>query len=124
MFRLVLAFMVAALWLPLLAVAVSPSFVESMAALVAALTVPLTLFVAVPTYWFFRRRVGLLACMTAGAAIGAIGCLLFWAATNTLAALNWAPLLLGAGLVSSLLFWFVGLWRNERLVWARTEARQ
>ena len=95
-----------------------------MAGLVAALTVPLTLFVAVPTYWFFREHVGLLACMIVGVGIGAIGCLLFWAATNTLAALNWAPLLLGAGLVSSVLFWFVALWRNEGLVWARAGAQR
>jgi hypothetical protein len=115
MLRLVLGFVVAALWLPAYAYVLSRSLVESGAVLVAMFTVPLTLFVAAPLYWALRERVGFLACICAGLCVGAIGCLLFWLSTNTLAALNWSPLLLAAGLVSSFLFWVVALWGNKYL---------
>jgi hypothetical protein len=112
MIRLILGFVVAALWLPILAMAVSPAF--SMAGLIAAFTIPLTLFVAVPSYWHFRKSVGLKICLLNGVVIGILGILLFWVITNRLAAINWAPLLIATSVISSLLFWLIGLWKNER----------
>src|SRR5688572_14503455 len=114
MVRLVFGFLVAALWLPLVAWLASPSLVESLAGPIAAMSVSLTLLVAAPSFWLVRRRVGLRGCLLGGLAVSALGSVLFWAATNTPAVLSWGPFILAGALVSASFFWFVALWRNDR----------
>ena len=83
MVRLILGFIVAALWLPALAYLTSRSFVGSLAGLIALFTVPLTLC-AVPLYVLLRRRVTFWWCALAGLSGGVAGCLVDWLVTNTL----------------------------------------
>jgi hypothetical protein len=115
MVRLILGFIVAALWLPALAYLTSRTVVGSLAGLIALFTVSLTLVFAVPLYVWLRRRVTFWLCALAGLSVGAIGCVVDWLVTNTLAAINWSPLLLVIGLASGLLFWVVAIWGNNAL---------
>jgi len=112
--RIVLGFIAAALWLPGLLYILASSPAEEFAARPPLLfTVPLTVFFAVPAFLFLKKRPSFLLCVSAGAAIGGIGALLFLLTTHLEAALNWAPALIGCGLVSSVLFWLVAIWRNR-----------
>jgi hypothetical protein len=114
--RLILAFIVAAFWAPLLSTLTSESYFRVQAfILVALFTVPLTLFVAVPLYCVVRKKIALRLCTLFGIGIGSIGALLFLLMTNLEAFLKFAPLHILTGLISSLLFWLVGIWRNQNL---------
>jgi hypothetical protein len=53
--------------------------------------------------------------MLAGLVVGLAGVLVFMLMTNALAARNWAPLLIVTGLLCSLVFWLVGVWKNQAL---------
>ena len=112
--RIVLAFIAAALWLPALVYLRAQTPAEMFGArFPLLLTVPLTIFVAVPAFLAMRARVSLVLCAAMGMAIGALGALLFLLTTHWEAAVNWAPAFFGCGLVSSLLFWVIGVWRNR-----------
>lgn len=120
MLRIVVAFTAAALWFPSLSYFLSGEYGPFWFLMIALYTVPLTLLVAAPLYYFNRKRITFLFCVLAGLGIGLLGALSFWSMTNRLAAQNWAPLLIGTGLVSSVLFWVIGIWRNSRLPKAPT----
>jgi putative effector of murein hydrolase len=115
MTRVVLGFAVAALWLPVLLYFTAGDYGAFWLFMTASFTVPLTLFVAVPLYYFWRRRITFWRCILAGFAIGAIGALAFLAMTHPEAALNWSPGLIGSGVVTSLVFWFIAVWKNGDL---------
>ena len=83
--------------------------------MITMFTAPLTLFVAVPLFYLTRKRVTFWRCVLGGLAVGAVGALLFLLTTNVLAARNWSPFLIAAGPLSSLIFWLVGVWKNEWL---------
>ena len=112
MLRIVVAFTVAALWFPSLSYFMSGEYGPFWFFMIALYTAPLTLLVAVPLHYFNRKRITFLFCVLVGLGIGLLGVLSFWAMSNQLAAQNWAPLLIGTGIVSSVLFWVIGIWRN------------
>jgi hypothetical protein len=114
-FRLVCGLFVAALWLPVLLLATSGPYGKFWFLMTAFYTVPLTLIVAAPLVYFFRHRLSLLSCLACGLGVGFLGALTFLSTTNYLAALNWGPALIVSGVVSSLLFWIVGVWGNGGL---------
>lgn len=82
----------------------------------ALFTMPLTFFVAVPLYFFARSQITFLRCILFGATIGLFGALIdyYWT-RNFLAAKNIAPIMIGFGIVSSAVFWIVGIWKNNNL---------
>jgi len=121
MARLILGFLAAALWLPVLMYVTAGGHGELWFVMVASFTVPLTLFVAAPLYYFSRRRVTFWACIMVGIALGIVGSLTFLVAIDPHTARMWAPSLLLAGFISSVVFWFVGIWKNGRLT-TRSEA--
>ena len=82
--------------------------------MVSSFTVPLTLLVAVPLYLRIRGQVSFLQCLGAGLVAGLIGVALFYLGTNPLAALNWGVSLVLAGLLSSVVFWLVAVWKNDQ----------
>ena len=99
----------------IVAYATSGIYGQFWSGMIALYTIPLTIFVAAPLYYFNRKRVTFWLCVIAGVAIGVVGSLLFLVTTNPLAALNWSPLLIGSGLLSSIVFWVVGVWKNGNL---------
>ena len=115
MTRLILGFAAAALWLPVLMYVIAGGHGEFWFVMIASFTVPLTLFVAAPLYYFSRRRVTFWACVMVGLAIGAVGSLTFLLAINPYTARTWAPSLLLAGIISSVIFWIVAIWKNRNL---------
>ena len=119
--RFLLGLVAAALWLPLLLLATSGRYGMFWFVMVSPFTILLTL-VAAPIAFLFRRNLSLLVCVVAGVVAGGIGVLLFWLATNPLAAGNWAPLLVVAGLLSGLVFWAVGVRGNHLLDISRTSS--
>jgi hypothetical protein len=119
MVRIVLGFMAAALWLPLLELATSRIYGGFWFGMTAMFTVPLTLLVAVPLFYLWRRQITLWRCLLAGLAIGIIGAVVFLVTTNPLAALNWSPLLVVVGVLSSVVFWVTAVWRNPTLTVTR-----
>ena len=121
MVRIVVGFLAAALWLPLLSLATSGPYGGFWFGMTAIFTVPLTLLVAVPLFYLWRRRITFWRCLLAGLAIGIIGAALFLLVTNPLAARNWSPLLAVAGVLSSLVFWAIAVWRNPALTNNRSE---
>ena len=122
MVRIVVGFLAAALWLPLLSLATSGPYGAFWFGMTAMFTVPLTLLVAVPLFYMWRRRITFWLCLVAGLAIGIIGAALFLLVTNPLAARNWAPLLIVAGVLSSVVFWATAVWRNSTLTNSRSKA--
>ena len=124
MARLIVGFVVAALWLPALTFALSEAYWNMFwAGAVGAFTVPLTLLVALPLFLILRRRYWLRFWHYAifGLSVGVVGAAVFWLTTNGLAALNWLPVFLIAGLVSSVVFWVVGVWRNNYVIRGTTQ---
>jgi hypothetical protein len=124
MFRLISGFVITALWLPVLSLFTSGIYGNFWFWMIACYTVPLTIFVAVPLYYAMRRKINFLFCIVSGIGIGALGSLLFLAMTNWLSFLKWSPLLIFVGLVSSLLFWFVAVWKNSGLTRSSTGRTQ
>ena len=106
--RVIVGLFAAALWLPILTLFSWPGG----AVLVGALTIPLTLLVAAPLVYLFRRRLSLWLCLAAGATVGAIGAATFTWLTNPLAGANSAPALIGVGAISGGVFWLAGVFRN------------
>ena len=115
--RVVLGFVAAALGVPTLAAVASPPHGVFWFGVISVFTVPLTLFAGVPLFVYLarRRRVTFWWCMLAGLVLGAVGALLFMLMTNVLAGRNWAPLLIITGLLCALVFWLVGVWKNQAL---------
>jgi molybdate transport system substrate-binding protein len=115
--RVVLGFVAAALGVPALVALTSPPYGLFWLAMISFFTVPLTLFAGMPLFVYLarRRRVTLWWCMLAGLVVGLAGVLVFMLMTNALAARNWAPLLIVTGLLCSLVFWLVGVWKNQAL---------
>lgn len=91
----------------------------------ALFTIPLTLFIAVPLYFFVRSQITLWRCILFGATIGLIGALVdyYWTG-NFLAAINMAPVMIGFGVASSAVFWIVGIWKNNNLTLRSAGDRQ
>jgi hypothetical protein len=122
--RIILGFVAAALWLPLLellAGAVTGGYGRFWFFMTAIFTVPLTILLAVPLFCLWRRRITFWRCVFAGLAIGIVGAVIFLVTTNPLAALNSSPLLIVAGVLSSLVFWVIAVWRNAALTVHRAE---
>jgi hypothetical protein len=115
MLRVVLGFAVAALWLPVVLYFTAGDYHAFWFVMTASFTVPLTLFVAVPVYYFWRRRITFFRCLSAGFVIGTLGALVFLAMTNPQAALNWSPGLIGSGILTSIMFWVIAIWNNGAL---------
>jgi len=115
-FRLIGGLIVAALWLPVLLYVISRGWEKTFSFLIVAYyTVPLTLLVATPLMYFMRKHLTLGRCLLVGFLLGALGALTFWSPYSLKAMWNWGPLLVAAGVMSSLLFWIVGVWRNSDL---------
>ena len=109
--RVVLGFVVAALWLP--AIGLFMDWYSGVWARASTLlSVPLTVFVAVPIYLVVRKRISFLICAFAGVGIGALGALPWALDGNTRAAMNLAPILMVVGFISSILFWLIAVWKN------------
>jgi hypothetical protein len=115
MLRIGIGLLAAALWLPLLAYATGERFAFFWFGMIAMFTIPLTLFVALPLVLLLRRHLSFVRCIAAGFGIGLLAVALEWSLSHWQAALNLGPLLIGAGVLSSLVFWLVGVWRNSRL---------
>jgi len=118
MMRIVLGFAAAAMWLPLLqlmAGELADGYGLFWFGMTAMFMVPLTVLVAVPLFYVWRRRITFWRCVFAGLVIGIVGAVIFLLTTNPLAALNWSPLLILVGVLSSLVFWVVAVWRNPAL---------
>jgi len=124
MTRLILGFFTAALWLPLLAYILDSTYYgEFWAFAIAFYTVPLTIFVALPAYFLVRKRISFLLCVGMGCVIGVIGAFIFFLVTNPLAAMNWAPGLISAGIMSSIVFWVIAIWKNKKLMRNKSEPK-
>jgi hypothetical protein len=114
--RLIGGLLVAALWLPSLLYFVSRGWEKEFSSfIVAYYTVPLTLVVAGPLVYILRKKLTLARCLTVDLLLGVLGALTFWSPYSLKAMLNWGPLLMVVGVVSSFLFWVVGVWRNRDL---------
>jgi hypothetical protein len=114
--RVVAGLIAAALWLPLAASLLAPGGERVPAfALPALYTVPLTAVIAAPLVYFFRRNLSFIRCCIVGLGIGTVGALTFWSPYSNAALLSWGPTLVAAGLLSSVVFWVVGIWRNRGL---------
>jgi fluoride ion exporter CrcB/FEX len=90
--------------------------------IVGVYTVPLTLLLAGPLVYVFRKRLTLARCVTVGFILGMLGSFTFWSPYSLAAFFNWGPLLIVVGVISSLLFWVVGVWGNRDLTKARATA--
>jgi len=115
MTRVFLGFAAAALWLPLVSYFTGGVYGQFWFVMTASFTLPLTVVLAIPLFFLWRRRITFWRCLLAGLAIGLVGALAFLAMTNLAAALNWSPGLIGAGVLSSIVFWAVGIWNNGAL---------
>lgn len=113
MIRVVLGFVVAALWLPAVLYFTDRTYGQFLFVMSAIFTVPLVLFVAVPLYYVWRRRITFGRCLASGFVIGALGALAFLAMTNPQAAFNWSPGLISAGAVTSIIFWAIAVWKRD-----------
>src|SRR5262245_3044048 len=113
--RLIYGLVVAGLWLPVLLFFTSGPYGKFWFVMTGCFTVPVTAVLAAPLVFVFRYRLSLQLCLACGLGAGVLGTLIFLATTNPLAARNWAPAFVLTGLVSSLLFWGVGVWRNGGL---------
>lgn len=114
--RVILGLIVAALWLPVLLYVLSRGWEKTFSFLIVTLyTVPVTVLIATPLVYFLRRKLTLGRCLTAGFVLGTLGALTFWSPYSPKAMFNWGPLLMAVGVVSSLLFWVTGVWRNRDL---------
>jgi|HubBroStandDraft_1064217.scaffolds.fasta_scaffold268541_1 hypothetical protein len=114
--RLAFALGVAALWLPLLASWRAQDGYRGTGFLITGgFTVPITLLVAAPLVYVFRRRLSFLLSCLFGIALSLIGLLPdlitgHWGVANGL-----AQIIVPAGLISSMLFWLVGVRGNRDL---------
>jgi hypothetical protein len=117
MVRVILGFVAAALWLPLLFLLVEGGnyYGRVWFSMVAAFTIPLTLFAAVPLFYFWRSRITFWRCLLAGVGLGLVGAAAFLLMTNPTAAANWFLGMVGAGVLSSMIFWFIAVWNNGAL---------
>ena len=115
MVRLILGFAAAGLWLPVLLYFAAGEYAEFWFVMTALFTIPLTVFVAVPLYYFWRAHITFGRCLLAGFGIGVVGTLAFLAMTHPEAALNGSPALIGAGVLSSVIFWAIAIWQNGAL---------
>lgn len=118
MTRIVLGFIAAAMWLPLLqliAGEVAGGYGRFWFGMTAMFMVPLTVLFAVPLFYLWRRRITFWRCVFAGLATGIVGAVIFLLTTNPLAALNWSPLLIVVGVLSSLVLWVVAVLKNRAL---------
>jgi len=113
MVRIVFGFAVAALWLPIVAYATGGVYGWFWSSMTGIFTIPLTIVLAVPVFYVWRRRITFWRCLTAGLAVGLVGALLFLLMTNPLAALHSLPAFVLAGTFSSTLFWVVAVWNNK-----------
>jgi hypothetical protein len=113
--RLVLGLLVAALWFPLLAWerALDHGWVAFM--LVGMFTLPVTLLMAAPLVYLLRRRLSFTLCCTFGIALGGLLALADVLTGNWVAARGDALMGIPVGLISSILFWLIGVWRNRAL---------
>jgi hypothetical protein len=87
--------------------------------IVPFLTVPLTLL-AIPLVYFGRRRLSLARCGVYAAGFGLLGAAAILAGASPLTAPHWflyttGLALMTVGLVSGVLFWAIGIWRNDNL---------
>jgi hypothetical protein len=110
--RVVLGFVVAALWLPSLSLLIEDWYSAWWVGMVLAWTGPLTIFVAVPLYLLVRKRISFRLCAGAGLCVGLLGAVPWVLENNPKAALNFAPVMMAVGLVSSILFWIIAVWKN------------
>jgi len=118
MVRILGGLLAAALWLPVIEYLSGGGYGAFWAVSTGLFTVPLTLLVATPFVFFSRHNLSLARCAISGLTVGAVGAVLFAACTNIQAGLNWAPLLIGCGVVSGLVFWLAGVWRNPAITFA------
>lgn len=122
--RIIGGLIVAALWLPCLLYVMSRGWERKVSSLiVACYSVPLTLLVAAPFVYFLRRKLTLVRCLTVGLLLGTLAALTLWSPYSPKAMFNWGPLQVLAGVVSSLLFWAVGVWRNHDLTHAESDRK-
>ena len=110
--RLVLGIIAEALWLPILAYVTLGRLGEGYFVILAMFTVPLTLFVAVPFYLLTKKYFTFLVSIYFGLAIGALVALVYYLNTDPINGVNMAPIFLLLGLISSVLFWIVAIWKN------------
>jgi hypothetical protein len=114
--RLIGGLLVAALWLPALLYIVSRGWEREFSFLIVAYyTIPLTLLVAGPLVYIQRKKLTLVRCLTVGLLLGTLGAFTFWSPYSLKAMFNWGPVLMFVGVISSLLFWVVSVWRNRDL---------
>jgi len=113
MTRVFLGFAAAALWLPLVSYFTGGVYGQFWFVMTASFTVPLTVVFAIPLFFLWRKRITFWRCLLAGLAIGFVGTLAFLVTTHPAAALNWAPGLIGTGVLSSIVFWAVAIWNND-----------
>lgn len=115
MSRIILGFIVAAFWLPLLLS--FSEYGEFWFRMVLLFTAPIIIIFGVPLFILFysKRNISFMLCAISGIALGLVGCVLFLLLSNTLTAYNVAPLFTLSGLLSGIIFWFVGVWKNDTL---------
>lgn len=106
--RIILAFTFAALWLPLAEAISAPDYDFFWSKMTAIFTVSLTLLVAVPGYFIFRKQMTFWLCALGGTGAGVIGALLYLLLTNWGAFMNAWPAMVVIGLITGIGFWVVG----------------
>ena len=116
--RLVAGLIVAAFWFPVCLYFRDDRYGPLGFILAASFTVPITLFVAAPLVYFLRGRLSFWLCCVLGVVLGSLGLVPNMLAGNWGAARNIGLTMMLVGLVSSMLFWVVGVWRNGDLTCA------
>ena len=113
--RLVLGLLAAALWFPLLAWqrAQENGWVSFM--IVGMFTLPVTLLIAAPLVCFLRRRLSFPLCCAFGIVLGGLLALPDVLLGNWVVARGDALMVIPVRLISSIVFWLIGVWRNRAL---------
>lgn len=119
MLRILIGFLVAALWLPLLGLLGFSWEGTFFAGAAALFTVPLTFGFALPIHLLFQYVKVLpswWACMTIGAVAGAVGALTFGGLSNSLSGWVTLPGFALVGVVSALIFWVIAIRKNSSAI--------
>jgi len=107
-FRIVIAFIVTAFWLPALMAIITPNYSFIGSEMIEVFTVLLTLIIGVPCYVFFRDRITFKLCINVGSIAGILGAIIFLLLTSWDEFSHLGVPMIAIGVWSGVVFWVVG----------------